>query len=281
MSRLAMSRRRAADALRLAVLGLAAAIFLLPFVWMVSFSIKPADEIFTGRLDLLPSSFEGFLNYARALELRPLHRYLLNGVIVCAAILFFQILFAAPCAYALAKLRFRGRELVFGLVLFALLVPIQVTAIPIFLVFSTAGLLDSYFALVAPFTASAFAIFLFRQFYRTIPDDLIHAARIDGCSELSIVWRIIVPLTLPAATAFAIFSVVAHWNDLFWPLIVIRSPELNTPPLGVMAFRSGEAGDRYGELMAGSVIITAPLVAAFLLAQRKFIEGISLGAVKG
>ncbi|BBK36182.1 sn-glycerol-3-phosphate transport system permease protein UgpE [Allostella sp. ATCC 35155] len=276
-----MSRRPWFEALRLVLLGLAAAAFLLPLLWMLSFSIKPADEIFTGRLDLLPSSLEGLANYARAMELRPLDRYLLNGVIVCGAILVFQILFAAPCAYALAKLRFPGRSLAFGLVLFALLVPIQVTAIPIFLMASGAGLLDSYTALVAPFTASAFAVFLFRQFYRTIPDDLIHAARVDGCSELSIVWRIIVPLTLPAATAFAIFSVVAHWNDLFWPLIVIRSAEMNTPPLGVMAFRSGEAGDRYGELMAGSVIITAPLVLAFLFAQRKFIEGISLGAVKG
>jgi multiple sugar transport system permease protein len=122
---------------------------------------------------------------------------------------------------------------------------------------------------------------MFRQFFRTIPNDLIDSARLDGCSEISVVIRIVLPLTMPAATAFAIFSVVSHWNDLFWPLIVIRSPDLNTPPLGLLAFRSAEAGDRYGELMAATAIITAPLVLGFLLAQRRFIEGISLGALKG
>src|SRR5262249_25488551 len=154
--------------------------FLMPFFWMVSFSIKPTSEIFTGQLTLFPSHLDGLQNYLRAFTARPLERYLLNGVLVCGGIVFFQILFAAPCAYALAKIDFRGRSLVFGLVLFGLLIPIQVTAIPIYLMLAKLRLLDSYAALIAPFTCSVFAIFLFRQFFRTIPDDLIHAARIDG-----------------------------------------------------------------------------------------------------
>ena len=129
--------------------------------------------------------------------------------------------------------------------------------------------------------SSAFAIFLFRQFFRTVPDELLDSARLYGCSEFTIVIRIVLPLAAPTATAFAIFSVVSHWNYLFWPLIVIRSPEYFTPPLGIMGFRSAEAGDRYGELMAATALITAPLVLAFLAAQRRFIEGISLGALKG
>ena len=265
------------ETMRLAVLGVLAAGFLLPFFWMVSFSLKPASEIFTGSLNPLPTGLDGFMNYVRVFEARPLGRYLANGAIVCAAILFFQVLFAAPCAYAITKLRFGAGPLIFGLVLFALLVPIQVTAIPIFAMLAKLGALDSYTALIVPFSCSAFAIFLFRQFLRTIPDELIHAARLDGCSEWSIMWQIVMPLTLPAATAFAVFSVVSHWNDLFWPLIVVRTPELSTPPLGLLSFHSSEAGERYGELMAGSVIITLPLVAAFLAAQRQFIDGISLG----
>jgi multiple sugar transport system permease protein len=276
-----MSRSWSFEALRLLALSLLAAAFVMPFFWMLSFSIKPTSEIFTGSLAPFPSHLEGLQNYVRAFSVRPLQRYLLNGVVVCAAIVFFQILFAAPCAYALAKLRFPGRDLVFGLILFGLLIPIQVTSMPIYAMLAKLALLDSYAALVLPFTCSAFAIFLFRQFFKTIPDDLIHAARIDGCTELSIIRRIILPLTLPAATAFAVFSVVAHWNDLFWPLIVLRSPDLSTPPIGLLSFRSSEAGERYGELMAGTVIITLPLVLAFLAAQRKFIEGISLGALKG
>ncbi|WP_143957894.1 carbohydrate ABC transporter permease [Rhodoligotrophos appendicifer] len=263
------------------VLGLGAAAFLFPFVWMVAFSIKPTSEIFTGSLNLLPSSLEGLANYTRALDMQPLMLFVANGLFVCAAILFFQILFAAPCAYALAKLRFRGREALFGLVLFGLLIPIQITSLPIYLMFSGVKILDSYTALIAPFTASVFGIFLFRQFFKTVPDDLINAARLDGLSEIDIVLRVVLPLTAPAATAFGIFSVVAHWNDLFWPLIVTRSQALYTPPLGILGFRSAEAGDSYGELMAATVIITAPLVLAFLMAQRRFIEGISMGALKG
>lgn len=267
--------------LRLVVLGLAAALFLFPFVYMAAFSIKPAEEIFSGSIGLIPGSLEGIFNFRNALNAEPLIRYLLNGFIVCAGILFFQLIFAVPCAYALAKLRFRGRDIIIGLVLFGLLIPIQATALPIYLGFAKLHVLDTYAALIAPFVSSVFAVFMFRQFFRTIPDELLDAARLDGCSETSVMVRIVLPLITPAATAFGIFSVVSHWNDLFWPLIAIRSPELSTPPLGILAFRSAEAGDRYGELMAGTVIVTAPLVLGFLFAQRRFIEGISLGALKG
>jgi multiple sugar transport system permease protein len=276
-----MIRRAARELPRLLALSLAALIVLAPFAYMLAFSMKSASEIFSGSLSLLPSSLEGFGNYARVLAERPILRYLLNGVVVCAGILVFQLVFAIPCAYALAKLRFAGREFVLGLVLFGLLIPIQATALPIYVGLAHVRLLDTYAALILPFASSVFAVFMFRQFFRTISNDLIDSARLDGCSEISIVIRIVLPLTMPAATAFGIFSVVSHWNDLFWPLIVIRSPDLNTPPLGLLAFRSAEAGDRYGELMAGTVIITAPLVLAFLFAQRRFIEGISLGAIKG
>lgn len=267
--------------LRLVVLGVLSAVFLAPFAYMLAFSIKSASEIFSGSLSLLPASLEGLSNYPNVLLQRPLLLYLMNGAIVCAAILVFQLAFALPCAYALAKLRFAGSEIVLGLVLFGLLIPIQVTALPIYAGFARLQLLDTYAALVLPFISSAFAVFLFRQFFRTIPDELLDAARLDGLSELSIVVRILLPLTLPAATAFGIFSIVSHWNDLFWPLVAVRSPELNTPPLGLIYFRSAEAGDRYGELMAGTTIVTAPLALAFLMAQRRFIEGISLGALKG
>jgi multiple sugar transport system permease protein len=276
-----MTTRPARELLRLSALSLAAIVSLAPFCYMLAFSVKTPSEIFSGSIGLIPSGLEGFANYARAVAARPILLYLLNGVVVCAGILAFQLVFAVPCAYALAKLRFRGREIVFGLVLFGLLIPIQATALPIYVGFASVRLLDTYTALILPFASSAFAVFLFRQFFRTIPNDLLDAARLDGCSEISIVVRIVLPMTLPAATAFGIFSVVSHWNDLFWPLIVIRSTELNTPPLGLLAFRSAEAGDRYGELMALTAIVTAPLVLGFLVAQRRFIEGISLGAVKG
>jgi multiple sugar transport system permease protein len=256
------------------------ALVLLPFVWMVSLSLKAPDEIFRASFSLLPQHWYAIENYSRALTAAPLPRFLLNGVIVCASILALQILICAPAAYALAKLDFRGRDLLFGLVLVALLLPHQVLALPLFILCYQLGILNSYAALILPFIVSPFGIFLFRQFFKSIPDDIIHAARLDGLSELAIVWRIMLPMALPALVAFSIFSVVAHWNDLFWPSIVIKSQTLMPPSLGVTAFRSTEAGSDYGPLMAGAVLVVLPLLVAFALAQRWFIEGLTSSSLK-
>ncbi|PLW78558.1 carbohydrate ABC transporter permease [Cohaesibacter celericrescens] len=267
-------------ALALTMLLVGAAIILLPFVWMISLSLKPADEIFQQGIHFIPSRFE-WSNYLEAVTQVPVGRFLLNGVMVCFGILGLQILIAVPCAYALAQRDFRGKALVMGLVLAGLLVPYHVTAIPVFLGLSKLRLLDSYSALVLPFAASVFGIFLFRQYFATIPRDLMDAARVDGLSEVSIVWRIAFPLAWPAATAFAIFSVVAHWNDLFWPLIAVSDPDLATPPRGILFFRDEEAGSNFGPLMAAATIITAPLILGFLLAQRAFIQGMTMAGIKG
>ena len=145
---------------------------------------------------------------------------------------------------------------------------------------SEAGLLNSYAGLVMPSIISVFGIFWIRQFFRTIPDDLLHAARLDGMGEFEIVWRIMLPAAMPALTAFGILSVVIHWNDYFWPLLIVTSPDMAMPALGTVYLRNTEAGIDYGPLMAGAVIITAPLVLFFLAAQRRFIEGMTLSGIK-
>jgi multiple sugar transport system permease protein len=269
------------DLPRILVLAILVALFLMPYAWMLAVSVKPRSEVFNASLSLIPQSWHAVENYGRVLREIPIGRYLLNGVVVCGLILAFQLAFALPAGYALAKLRFRGREAMFGCVLLGLLIPAHVPAIPLYIAIAHAGLLNSYTAMIAPFTISAFAIFLFRQFFRALPDDLIHAARIDGMGEAAIVWRVALPNAWPAATAFAIFSVVAHWSDLFWPLVVVTQGDLYTPALGVLYFRAEEAGDDYGALMAAATIVTAPLVLAFLLAQRRFIEGITMTGLKG
>jgi multiple sugar transport system permease protein len=269
------------DAPRLLLLAIVGLLMLMPYIWMVAASMKPLDEIFRASLSLFPERFHGIENYGKVFASIPVGRYLWNGLVVCGGILFFQLLFAVPAGYALAKLRFPGRDLVFGAVMLGLLVPPHVPALPLYVAFSQMGLLNTYTALIAPFTISVFAVFLFRQFFRSLPDDLIHAARLDGMGEMTIVWRVVLPNAWPAATAFAIFSVVAHWNDLFWPLIVVSDTVHATPALGVLFFRSAEAGDDFGALMAAAVIMTAPLVIAFLLAQRRFVEGIATTGLKG
>lgn len=266
--------------LRHASLLALAAFALLPFAWMLSTASKPETEVYSDVLHWLPQHFALWDNLRTAFAKAPLLRLLLNGAIVTASIFALQLLVALPAAYALAKLDFRGREWLMAAVLLGLLVPQHAVAVPVFLLLHTLGLLDSYAALIAPWTLSVFGIFLLRQFFKTVPNDLIDAARIDGLSELAIVWRVMLPTAWPAVTAFAIFSVVAHWNDYFWPLIVINSPELLTPPLGVAQFRNQEAGTQYGALMAAAMVVIAPLVLAFLLAQRRFIEGITLTGMK-
>lgn len=253
---------------------------LVPFIWMISLSLKPPGEIFQSTFSIFPEQWHAVENYRQALTDAPLPRFLLNGIIICGSILVLQILICAPAAYALAKLRFFGRKAIFALVLIGLLIPHQVLALPLFVLAYQLGILNTYAALIFPFIVSPFGIFLFRQFFMTIPDDVIHAARLDGLSELAIVWRIMVPMAWPAVVAFGIFSVVSHWNDLFWPLIAVRSEELMPPTLGIVAFRDHEAGSDYGPLMAAATIVVAPLVVAFLFAQRWFVEGISAGSVK-
>ncbi|MAJ04960.1 MAG: sugar ABC transporter permease [Marinovum sp.] len=220
-------------------------------------------------------------NYSKAFTEAPLIRYLLNGVIVTMSIFLIQIVVALPAAYALAKLKFWGRDAVFGLVLFCLLIPVHAIALPLYIGLAKLGLTNTYAALVVPWTISVFGIFLMRQFFMTVPDDLIDAARMDGMSELAIVWRVMLPTAIPALLAFAIFSVVAHWNDYFWPRIVVTgNRDLFTPPLGLREFKGDGDGSFFGPMMATATVIVTPLIVAFLLAQRRFIEGITLSGMK-
>jgi multiple sugar transport system permease protein len=283
------------------VLIVGALVVILPFYLMISFSFKSPSEIQSisggffgaqemmtdhrclkaGRSEVECTMLPIVYNYRAAFEEAPLLRYLLNGVIVTLSIFALQVLIALPCAYALAKLKFWGRDVVFGLVIFCLLIPVHAIALPLYLMLAKFGLTNTFAALVIPWTISVFGIFLMRQFFKTVPDDLINAARMDGMSEFSIVWKVMLPTAIPALLAFAIFSVVAHWNDYYWPRIVITGDrDLMTPPLGLRMFKSDMDGNEYGPMMAAATVIVAPLVVAFLLAQRRFIEGITLTGMK-
>lgn len=256
-------------------------VMIAPFAMMVLTSFKPQSEILTADFRVLPERWALIQNYWVAAQNGALLRYMLNGVIVTASIFALQVLTSLPAAYALAKLRFRGRDALFGLVLLCLLVPMHATAIPIYILFYKTGILNTYGALILPFTISVFGIFLMRQFFMTVPDDLIDAARIDGMRDFGIVWRVMLPTAVPALIAFGIFSVIAHWNDYFWPLIAVGNERLFTPPLGVAFFKENGGGTEYGPLMAAATVTILPLVAAFLIAQRRFIEGITFSGLKG
>ncbi|SES27834.1 carbohydrate ABC transporter permease [Rhizobium sp. NFR03] len=263
-----------------AVLALGAVFMLLPFYWMVLTSIRSPAEIFDVSLWPIPKTFDAVENYARAAGQVPMGRFMLNGVIVCLGILIVQVLTAVPAAYALAKLRFPGRRLLLSLVIAALCVPIQALALPLFVGLAKAELLNTYFAMMAPFFLSVFAIFLFHQSFRSYPNEIIEAARLDGFSELEICWRLVLRGSLPSLAAFTVFSLVAHWNDLYWPMIVVSDTNLAPPPLGMLFFSDVETGANYGALMAGATLITAPMLICFLLVRRHFIAGITMTGVK-
>jgi multiple sugar transport system permease protein len=257
-----------------------AAIVVAPFVWMIATSIKPADLIFGEPLNLIPDRFAILENYGKALFSVPMLGFMLNGVIVVTGILAVQVTVALFCGYALAKLEFRGRGLLFAGVLLGLCVPIQVPALPLYLALAELRTLDTYFALMLPFFLSVFAIFLFRQFFKGYPDEILQAARLDGMSEFEIVVRLILPSARPAIAAFAVFSITAHWNDLYWPLIAVNSMERATPPLGMLLFKDSEMSADFGALTAGAAIITIPLLIVFMMAQRQFVRGITMTGFK-
>jgi multiple sugar transport system permease protein len=268
------------EALRHAVLLTGAAIMVAPFIVMVSISLKPPGEVFAPVFTLLPQDWHAWENYRDAFSKVPLARFLLNGFIVTFSIFAVQAATALPMAYALAKLRWRGREISFALVMLALLVPPQVPAIPLYIALWQLGLLDTYAAIILPSTISVFGIFLMRQFFRSVPDDLIAAARMDGMGEFAITWRIMLPTAYPALAAFACLSFIWNWNEFFWPFIAIQSEHLATPPLGIAFFSNAEAGTNWGPLMAAATVVTLPLALAFLFAQRAFVRGVTMTGLK-
>jgi multiple sugar transport system permease protein len=262
--------------LLLAASGLVA---LFPFFLMLSTSLKPINEIFeTSRLLPRRLTLDAYLTaFTHSLLLR----YLLNGVIVTVLVLAGQLLVNIPAAYAFAKLSFPGREALFALVLAALVFPRYIAAVPNFLFFSRLRLIDTYAALVLPFIGSPLGVFLLRQFFRQVPWEYFDAARLDGCSLGQMLRFVLIPLIRPAVGAFAIFSVVTHWNDFFWPLVVINTSKMFTPPAGIVYFADAEAGTRWNIVMAASVVIIAPLIAAFLAARRQFISSLMHQTLKG
>ncbi len=275
--------RRAASLLIAHGILIAGAVFiLLPFVWMLVTSIKPPAEIFAVDFSLWPKQLQ---RRARTTASRsrtaPLLRFALNGL---------DRLRRHPRRAGAGRraLRVRARQAALSGPHAAVRAGADglvhpdpgARAAAVHGARASWALLNTYFAIMMPFFLSVFAIFLFRQFFKGYPDEIIHAARLDGMGEFEIVWRIVVPSAWPAIAAFAVFSFIAHWNDLYWPLIVVSDRNLATPPLGMMFFADAETGSNYGVLTAAATVLTAPLVIAFLVARRRFIEGITMTGIK-
>ncbi|WP_131787083.1 carbohydrate ABC transporter permease [Protofrankia symbiont of Coriaria ruscifolia] len=267
-------------AVRVGLVLTTATIAVFPFYWMLRTAVAGSDAVFFTGISLVPREFT-LGNFGRAWAEADLGTAMFNGALVTVTILACQLTTCVPAAYAFAKLKFPGRNALYGLVLACLLVPTQAKAIPLYLGIGSVGLGNTWAALVLPFTTSALGIFLLRQYMVTIPDSLLEAARTDGLGVLATLWRVVVPMSTPAIATFAIFSIFVHWNDYLWPLLVARDRALRTPPLALATFQQADTGIDYGALAAGALIITAPIVLLFLLAQRRFVAGIAGGELPG
>ncbi len=258
-------------------LAILSAVSFAPFVWLVMTSVKPEAEIFTR---VLPTSLT-LQHYARGLTHFPFLLYLRNTMILCTANVVGAVVSCSLVAYGLARIPWRGRGFLFALLLSTMMLPAQVTMVPLFAVFKWLGWIDTFLPLTVPaFLGNAFFIFLLRQFFLTIPAELSDAARLDGCSEFDIYRRVILPLATPALATVGLMVFLATWNDFMGPLIYLYDDQKFPLSLGLAMFTS-QYGSFWGQLMAVSTVMTAPILLLFFLTQRTFIQGITMTGLKG
>jgi multiple sugar transport system permease protein len=263
-----------------ALLLAAAAVFAVPLVWLVLTSFKPAEQLTADPHRVLPVEWRA-ANYVEAVTTMPYFQYLRNSLVLCAGSVLGTLWSCSLAAYAFARLRFPGRNGLFGLMIATMLLPWHVTMIPRFLLISELGLYNTLAALVVPtFLGDAFSIFLLRQFFLTIPEELSEAARLDGASEWGIFWRIVLPLSRPALATVALFQFVAAWNDFSGPLLYLNDPARFTLAYGLEQFTSAYSSQT-NLLMAAAVLFTLPIVILFFFTQRTFIRGIATTGLKG
>lgn len=287
-------RFRPTRALRYLILAAGAVLFVAPFAYMVTSSFQPLSEIFSYPPKWIPTdptlqNYRDFFGSGHQIG-----RWIVNSFFTTAAITVAQLFFSSLVAYTFAKRTFPGRDVLFFLMLATMMLPVQITIIPNYLILKGIplfggndpsgvgghGWLDSYWGIIMPNLVSPFGIFLLRQYMRSIPDELLDAARMDGAGHFRIYWKVILPLSRPALAALAIFTFQFWWAAFFWPLIVLSSPQLYTLPLGMALFQEANR-TVWNLIMAGSVLASIPLIVVFLIFQRQFVRGISLQGIKG
>lgn len=261
-----------------AIMAVLAFAVVFPFIWMLFTSFKPENQVVRFPPELWPDTWtlEAYTNIGQRV---PFGRFFLNSVLFAGGVTIISLVLDSLTAYALSRLNFPGRDFIFIFILIALMLPFQVTFIPVYVTVHDLGLLNSFGGLIIPRATNAFGIFMLRQFFSTLPRELDDAARIDGAGEFYIYSRLILPLSVPAIATLAVFHFMYNWNDFLWPLLITSSTEMRTLPAGLALFM-GQHVVEYAVLMAGSVMALAPLFVAFLFAQKYFVQGIALSGLK-
>lgn len=260
----------------------AALVMVAPIVWMISTSLKPEGEVLSAVPRWIPQTptVENYQELADRSAEFPVARWLLNSVGISLTVTALVLVVTSMAAFAFSRLRFKGRDRLFMIVVSTLMIPAQVSLIPIFLIVQKLGWFNTYQGLIIPALASTFGVFLLRQFFITIPMELEEAATIDGATVWTIFWRVILPLGKPALATLAIFTFLGSWNDFVWPLIISNDVEMRTLPVGLSIFQ-GRFTTEYGITMAAAAIATVPVIIAYLFFRRRVTDGIALTGLKG
>lgn len=261
-------------------LMIASLFFLIPFIWMVSTSLKPIEQVFTFPPEWIPRPFH-WKNYSEAIEYIPFWKYLINTSVITILSTIGVVLTCPPVAYSFAKLRWKGRNIVFAITLAVMMIPAQVTMIPLFLLFNKLGWVGTPLPLIVPqFFGVPFYIFLLRQFFMGLPDSLREAAKMDGASELRVYWQIMLPLAKPAILAVGLFQLMASWTDFLGPLLYLTNEDSYTLSLALQQFQNKQ-GSEWSLMMAVSTLMTLPIIILFFFLQKTFIKGITFSGIKG
>lgn len=253
--------------------------FIFPFLWMISTSLQTFEETMKFPPTWIPASPQ-WSNFVEAMRSGPFLTYFKNSVIVTTSIILIQLAVMIPAAYAFAQYKFFGNKILFGMVLLAFMIPGQVTFIPVYLMLADAGMIKSLWPQILPFMSNAFGIFLLRQYFMQIPQEIVESARLDNASEFKIIWKIMIPMSMPAISTVALFSFVSHWNDYFWPLVMTDSEAVRPLTMGIAMLRETEGISNWHIIMAGNVVLVVPILIVYLFASRQIVKAFVYSGIK-
>ena len=254
-------------------------IMAFPFLWMISASFQTLQETIAVPPTLIPGQFN-FDNFREVFKTINVWQYLRNSIIVCVSIVFLQYLIIVPAAYSLAKIDYKAKPLMFALVMVGQMIPMQITFLPIYFMFSKMKLMDTYTALIIPFISNPFGIFLLRQYFMQVPSEVIEAAKLDDASDIKIMFKIMMPMVKSALVTIGLLSFISNWNGYFWPLIMTNKDAFRTLPIGIALLKDADSLQRWNVIMAGNLLLVLPMLLLYVLASKKIRNAFVYSGIK-
>ena len=254
-------------------------IMAFPFLWMISASFQTLQETITVPPTLIPGQFN-FDNFREVFKTINVWQYLRNSIIVCVSVVFLQYLIIVPAAYSLAKIDYKAKPLMFALVMVGQMIPMQITFLPIYFMFSKAKLMDTYTALIIPFISNPFGIFLLRQYFMQVPSEVIEAAKLDDASDIKIMFKIMMPMVKSALVTIGLLSFISNWNGYFWPLIMTNKDAYRTLPIGISLLKDADSLQRWNVIMAGNLLLVLPMLLLYIVASKKIRNAFVYSGIK-